>query len=80
MTWKDLRRKKEKEGGTLMLLSSAGGGACRLLSSSFSFSVSAVLTTGAASGEVEGNVWQNFPLSNRPVCFYNQSHAYTHTL
>lgn len=25
-----------------------------------------------------GEVWQNFPLSNRPVCFYNQSHAHTH--
>lgn len=60
MTWKDLRRKKEKEGGTLMLLSSAGGGACRLLSSSFSFSVSAVLTTVAASGEVEGRFGRTF--------------------
>lgn len=79
MTWKDFKGKKmEKEGGTLKVLSSARGGACRLLSSSFSFSMSAVWTMVAAS-EGAGEGWQNSLLSNTHVFFYNQPHARTHT-
>lgn len=79
MTWKDFKGKKmEKEGGTLKVLSSAKGGACRLLSSSFSFSMSAVWTMVAAS-EGAGEGWQNSLLSNTHVFFYNQPHARTHT-